>query len=314
LSDNPSSKSASARRRRSSSKSADPRSRIAHLEEHHTILYAVVFKYDYEVFKQTKADALFYYHTDHLGTPIAMTSGSGVLMWQAEPRPFGDIVESLRHSDIPNNLRFPGQYFDAETDLHQNWFRDYSPKTGRYAEADPIGLAGGTNPYSYAINNPAVITDPTGLTYRSNLKYLRDWILGGGQRERSYDSGDLEATELSNSPGGRVLRDNFYAGGCKSFSGGTFGTYEAYFYTLIYPPTADWGSTAAEVGGFAGATATVNDDGTVTFRVLNDSGTRSFFLHLPADRTGPTGLMRTIRQSIEWTEPIYKSRCGCENN
>jgi RHS repeat-associated protein len=34
---------------------------------------------------------------------------------------------------------FPGQYFDQETGLHQNYFRDYDPKMGRYIEPDPIG-------------------------------------------------------------------------------------------------------------------------------------------------------------------------------
>jgi RHS repeat-associated protein len=41
------------------------------------------------------------------------------------------------------NLRFPGQYFDKETNLHYNYYRDYSPEIGRYIESDPIGLAGG---------------------------------------------------------------------------------------------------------------------------------------------------------------------------
>ena len=37
------------------------------------------------------------------------------------------------------NLRFPGQYFDQETDLHYNYFRDYDPATGRYVQSDPTG-------------------------------------------------------------------------------------------------------------------------------------------------------------------------------
>nr|WP_314541338.1 RHS repeat-associated core domain-containing protein [uncultured Ottowia sp.] len=40
------------------------------------------------------------------------------------------------------NLRLPGQYFDAETGLHQNWNQDYAPGIGRYIQADPIGLIG----------------------------------------------------------------------------------------------------------------------------------------------------------------------------
>jgi len=58
---------------------------------------------------------------------------------------------------------FPGQYFDQETGLHYNYFRMYDPKNGRYDEADPIGLAAGTNPFLYANANPIRFTDPLGL-------------------------------------------------------------------------------------------------------------------------------------------------------
>ncbi|MDO9160954.1 MAG: RHS repeat-associated core domain-containing protein, partial [Methylococcaceae bacterium] len=60
------------------------------------------------------------------------------------------------------NLRFPGQYYDQETSLHYNYFRDYDPSTGRYIASDPIGLKGGLNTYIYANNNPINLIDPDG--------------------------------------------------------------------------------------------------------------------------------------------------------
>ena len=60
------------------------------------------------------------------------------------------------------NLRFPGQYFDAETGLNYNYFRDYDPKTGRYVESDPIGLNGGLGTYTYVGDSPIRYMDVLG--------------------------------------------------------------------------------------------------------------------------------------------------------
>lgn len=41
--------------------------------------------------------------------------------------------------------------------------RMYSPSQGRFMEPDPIGQAGGVNPYVYTENNPVNLVDPLGL-------------------------------------------------------------------------------------------------------------------------------------------------------
>ncbi|KAF4516583.1 hypothetical protein B566_EDAN003330 [Ephemera danica] len=64
---------------------------------------------------------------------------------------------------VENNLRFPGQYYDQETNTHYNYFRDYEPGTGRYVQRDPIGLRGGINGFVYALANPLTKADINGL-------------------------------------------------------------------------------------------------------------------------------------------------------
>ena len=63
---------------------------------------------------------------------------------------------------VTSNLRFPGQYLDAETGLHYNDRRYYDPDTGRYTSRDPLGFEGGINLYAYAGASPSRHTDPTG--------------------------------------------------------------------------------------------------------------------------------------------------------
>jgi RHS repeat-associated protein len=60
------------------------------------------------------------------------------------------------------NPRFPGQYYDAETGLSYNYFRDYDPATGRYVESDPAGIAASINTYTYVDSDPLLFFDPDG--------------------------------------------------------------------------------------------------------------------------------------------------------
>ncbi|PIE74432.1 MAG: hypothetical protein CSA18_05120, partial [Deltaproteobacteria bacterium] len=49
------------------------------------------------------------------------------------------------------------------TGMHYNWHRYYDPETGRYLTPDPIGLAGGINPFFYVQNDPVNAVDSLGL-------------------------------------------------------------------------------------------------------------------------------------------------------
>lgn len=126
-------------------------------------------------------EQVYYFHNDHLGTPQAISDAAGRKVWEAEYEPFGKaVVNADPDGDgqvVVNNLRFPGQYYDAETGLHYNYHRDYDPQTGRYLTPDPIGLEGGLNPYIYVYDNPVVYFDPYGL--EPNQVCVAAFTMGG---------------------------------------------------------------------------------------------------------------------------------------
>ena len=109
----------------------------------------------------TVIDTLTYLHTDHLATPRLGTDVVGNVVWRWEGAAFGGTQPLENPTSI--NLRFPGQYADAESGLYYNWNRYYDPSTGRYVTSDPLGLIAGLNPFVYAMDNSPRFIDRTGL-------------------------------------------------------------------------------------------------------------------------------------------------------
>jgi RHS repeat-associated protein len=107
-----------------------------------------------------------YVFADHLNTPRVVTDTANRVRWSWLSDPFGRALPKDNPAGLGTftyNLRFPGQYYDVESGLHYNYFRDYDPQTGRYVQSDPIGLAGGFNTYAYVDNDPIQATDRLGL-------------------------------------------------------------------------------------------------------------------------------------------------------
>jgi RHS repeat-associated protein len=103
----------------------------------------------------------YFYHNDHLGTPQKITAVNGSVVWAAKYTSFGE-ADIENGSVFENHLRFAGQYYDKENELVYNYHRYYEQRTGRYIRPDPIGLAGGINPFVYVKDNPVNYIDPEG--------------------------------------------------------------------------------------------------------------------------------------------------------
>lgn len=124
-------------------------------------------------------------HGNHLGVPLIVTDAAGDLATTPD-----DYLA----------MGFPGQS-RIFSDLYYNRYRDYDPTTGRYIQADPIGLVGGENIYVYAVNNPVNVTDPEGLhplmrgavivggvlskIWRPVKKFFKDVNVDGPELERN---------------------------------------------------------------------------------------------------------------------------------
>ena len=138
----------------------------------------------------TGAATMYFIHPDHLNTPRVITNQVGQTVWRYDNNdPFGGNVPDENPSGLGTftcNLRFPGQYFDKETNLHYNMARDYDPAIGRYIQPDGIGILTALIPipggplnhlYAYVDSNPLSHVDPDGY-----LK-LPDWLMNWGTKQ-----------------------------------------------------------------------------------------------------------------------------------
>ena len=136
-----------------------------------------------------QAQEVVYYHTDALGTPVAMTNASGAVIQRREFEPYGRQLDPAVLADGPG---FTGHVADAATGLVYMQQRYYDPAIGTFLSTDPVtatNLGDAFNRYWYANANPSSAYDPDGRQPCSNecmsLRASSDGMAGGG----IYDSG-----------------------------------------------------------------------------------------------------------------------------
>jgi RHS repeat-associated protein len=157
----------------------------------------------------TTTSTLRYLSTDHLGTPILLTSTAGAQVWQGGFEPFGTDYNSS-----PTILRFPGQWSDSTWNgikgygTYYNVNRWYKDGRGRFAQPDPLGIRDNLQPYIYVDSNPMRYIDPLGLSKITNNSCVEIYI-----------KDENSSTLLVVKPGESGDGDGFYNSSPNSCSG-----------------------------------------------------------------------------------------------
>lgn len=100
-----------------------------------------------------------YFHTDDLGSTVALSDDSGSVTTRYTYGPFGSTTVT---GTSTNPFQFTGRENDG-TGLYYYRARYYSPSRSRFLSEDPIGFdAGDPNLYAYVSNSPTNLVDPSG--------------------------------------------------------------------------------------------------------------------------------------------------------
>jgi RHS repeat-associated protein len=115
-----------------------------------------------------------HFHLDHLGSPRLISGQDKSRKAYHVYYPYGR--EATSRTQDTERLKFTGHERDFQTegqianteadDLDYMHARYYSPWVGRFLSVDPVmgrtGIPQGWNRYSYGLDNPVVLTDPSG--------------------------------------------------------------------------------------------------------------------------------------------------------
>lgn len=109
------------------------------------------------------AERYLYDQPDHQGSVVGVMNGVGARVEERAYAPFG-ATSSMFSGPVKSG--YTGHEHDQKQGLINMRGRMYDPVIGRFLTPDPvrgIGNSQGMNPYSYVLNNPLNLVDPTGF-------------------------------------------------------------------------------------------------------------------------------------------------------
>jgi len=112
---------------------------------------------------------VFTYHTDGLGSVVALTDSSGQTVQSYVYESFGKTkifdavgVEITADQGIKNPYTYTARELDPESGLYYYRARFYDSGTGRFISEEPLALSPEVNRYTYSLNNPINFIDSSG--------------------------------------------------------------------------------------------------------------------------------------------------------
>lgn len=259
------------------------------------------------------ADVVEYIHTDPLGSPVAVTNASGVVIERTVYGAYGEVI----NRPLAGGPGYTGHVEDAETGLNYMQQRYYEPGIGRFLSVDPVTINSGTggnfNRYRYANNNPYKFTDPDGrlacsignARCQEQLKELEERGIpafqagASGSKSKSDNSDCAECDEVRATRAG-IIRE----GGERLKEAGVYGAKEA-GWMLAGGPIGKLLGKIGRALSFAGKEVSFGRNGNQlfhTFRHVEDAG-----LNREAVRRAVQTDLRVSASRIEAGKPFNQT-------
>jgi|GEM_PF-4867087 len=114
--------------------------------------------------------SLYHHHYDGLGSTKALTDANQNIQSSTIYDAWGNILQA--NGTITNPYLYVGElgyYGDGDAGMYLLTQRWYNPVIGRFVVRDPSGPRDVVR-YTYGLNNPLTMTDPSGLRVNSNIR------------------------------------------------------------------------------------------------------------------------------------------------
>jgi RHS repeat-associated protein len=121
-----------------------------------------------EALQMKKGDDTYYYHTNHLGSTIALSTADGKIKESisydiyGSPNFYSADKKEQTSSFVDNRILFSGREYDIETEKYYYRSRTYYPDLGRFFQKDSLLYIDGMNDYKFVLNNTNKYKDVEG--------------------------------------------------------------------------------------------------------------------------------------------------------